>query len=166
MSIKFFEKPKVAFIIFTCWVILFLIIIAHLGGFSKKFLHFGPSTDPETQTEFLGSKVDTWEKVISIYILGFFSICFSTYYHNIFGSWMINSIKDHKETKLNMTKNTSYLLSNLDPVISTINNTLEFFVLLTLQLQFIIPQLLGEVFVTIFATRSFLSKKQKFSKSD
>ena len=166
MILKFFEKPKIAFIIFTSWIILFLIIIAHLGGFSKKFLHFGPSTDPETQTEFLGSKVDTWEKVISIYILGFLSICFSTYYYNIFDSWMINSIKDHKVTKVDVTKNTAYILSNLSPVIQSINRILEIFVLLTMQLQFIIPQLLGEIFATIFSAQSFLSKKTNFSKSD
>ena len=160
--IKLFEKPKIAFIIFASWIVLFMIIIAHLGGFSKKFLHFGPSTDPETQTEFLGSKVDSWKKVISIYVLGFLSVCFSTYYHNIFGAWMTNSIKDHKETKLDVTKNTAYFLSNLNPIISSINRILEFFVLLTLQLQFIIPQILGELFITIFATRSFLSKKQSF----
>ena len=164
--IKLFEKPKIAFIIFTCWVLLFIIIISHLGGFSKKFLHFGPSTDPETQTEFLGSKVDTWEKVIGLYILGFFSISFSTYYHHIFGDWIINSIRDHKESKLNVTKNTAYFLANLDPIISSINKTLEVFILLTLQLQFIVPQLLGELIVTLFTTNTFLSQKKSFSKSD
>ena len=59
-------------------------ILRKEGIFSKRFLHFGPSADPETQTEFLGSPVDSWEKVITLYALGFFSVLFSTYYHDIF----------------------------------------------------------------------------------
>ena len=62
-----------------------------------------------------------------------------------------------------MKKSTAYLLTILDPLLQHINHILEFFVLLTLQLQFIVPQLLGELFVTIFSAKIFLSKK-KFTK--
>ena len=161
--LKLLSDPKIAFLIFAIWIFIFLILLRKEGVFSKKFLHFGPSNDPETQTEFLGSPVNTWEKTITIYILGFLSVCFSTYYHNIFGTWQINSVKDHKEKKINMGKRTAYIITILDPLLGLINKTLEIFVLLTFQLQFIIPQLLGELFVTIFSTRMFLSKKQ-FSK--
>lgn len=41
------------------------------GSIFKKFMHFGPSTDPETAAEFLGAHIDTWPKVIALYILGF-----------------------------------------------------------------------------------------------
>ena len=161
--LKTFNNPKVAFLIFAIWICIFLIILGGEGIFSKRFLHFGPSDDPETQTEFLGSPVNTWTKVITLYALGFLSICFSTYYRDIFGIWELNSVKDHKEKKINMKKSTAYLLIILDPVLDQINRILEFFVLLTLQLQFIIPQLLGELFVTFFSTKMFLSKK-KFTK--
>lgn len=159
ISLKVFSDPKVAFLIFTIWIIIFLIILGGEGIFSKKFLHFGPSNNPETQTEFLGSPVDTWPKVITLYLLGFLSVFFSKYYYDIFESWQINTVKDHKEKKINMKKGTAYLITILDPVLDLINKTLEIFVLLTLQLQFIIPQLLGQLFVTILSTRAFLSKK-------
>ena len=158
--LKLFSNPKVAFITFAIWIIVFLLILKGEGVLSKRFLHFGPSTDPETQTEFLGSPVDTWPKVITLYILGFFSVLFSTYYHDIFGTWIINSVKDHKEKKINMSKISAYLLTIADPLLESINRILELFVLLTLQLQFLIPQILGELFITIISTRAFLSKKK------
>ena len=160
--LQFFSNPKISFSIFTVWIIVLVIILQSMGGFSEKFLHFGPSTDPKTQTEFLGSKVDTWGKVITIYILGFFSVLFSTYYFNIFGNWLTNSVKDHKQKSLNISKQSAYFLTILDPVLSSINGILSLFVTLTLQLQFIIPQILGEVLITIFSTHAFLSKKTKF----
>lgn len=158
--LKLFSNPKVAFITFAIWIVIFLLILKSKGVFSKKFLHFGPSTDPETQTNFLGSPIDTWSKVITLYILGFLSVLFSTYYHDIFKTWIINSVKDHKEKKINMCKITAYLLTIADPVLYSINRVLELFVLLTLQLQFFIPQIIGELFITIISTRAFLSKKK------
>jgi hypothetical protein len=162
--LKLFNNPKVAFITFAIWIIVFLLILKDEGIFSKRFLHFGPSTDPETQTEFLGSPIDTWPKVITLYLLGFFSVLFSTYYRDIFETWIINSVRDHKEKQIKMSKITAYLLTIIDPVLDNINSILEFFVLLTLQLQFFIPQVLGELFITILSTRAFLSKKKFNSK--
>ena len=160
--LQLLSNPKVSSGIFTIWIIILVLILQSMGGFSKKFLHFGPSTDPKIQTEFLGSKVDTWSKVIIIYILGFFSVLFSTYYFNIFGNWLTNSVKDHKQKTLNMSKHHAYFFTILDPIINSINGILSLFITLTLQLQFIIPQILGEVLVTIFSTKAFLSKKTKF----
>jgi hypothetical protein len=160
--LQLFSNPKVAFTIFAGWIMLLVIILQSMGGFSEKFLHFGPSTDPKTQTEFLGTKVDTWGKVITIYVLGFFSVCFSTYYYDIFGSWLTNSVKDHKEKTLKTSKQTAYFLTILDPFLSHINGILSLFVTLTLQLQFIIPQIIAELLVTVFSSHAFLSKKTKF----
>lgn len=162
--LKLWNNPKIAFISFTTWVIIFVIILGFMGAFSEKFLYFGPSNDPKTQTEFLGSKIDSWNKVIIVYVLGFFSAAFSTYYYNIFGAWLTNSVKDHKEKNLKVSKSTAELLTTLDPIISSINRILELFVTLTLQLQFIIPQILGEIFVTVVSARCFLSKKKEFGK--
>ena len=158
--LKLLSNPKIAFIIFATWIVIFIFILKKEGIFTKKFLHFGPSNDPETQTNFLGSPVDSWSKVITLYILGFLTVCFSAYYRDIFESWEINSVKNYKEKKINMKKNIAYTLIILDPILKIINKNLEIFVLLTFQLQFIIPQLLGELFVIIFSSRIFLSKKQ------
>ena len=160
--LKLFSNPKTAVATFTVWVIFLVIILGFMGAFSEKFMHFGPSTDPKTETEFLGSKVDTWEKVILIYILGFSSICFSTYYYNIFGAWKTNSVKDHKQKTLNQSKFMTYFLIILDPLITNINSILDLFITLTLQFQFIIPQIIAEVLMTAITAKTFISKKKKF----
>jgi len=157
-----FGNPQIAFSVFSLWVIVFVVILEFMGAFSDKFMHFGPSNDPKTQTEFLGTKVDTWGKVITLYVLGFFTVCFSTYYNNIVGNWLTNSVKDQKTETLEETKGWSYLMANVDPLLGWINGILGFFVTLTLQLQFIIPQALGEILITILSTNNFLSKKKGF----
>ena len=49
----------------------------------------------------------------------------------------------------------------LGPVVSNINYILELFLTLTLQLQFILPQLLGDIIASIIVSLSFLNKKRK-----
>jgi len=60
-------EPRIAFIIFIVFIIGYLVFLDEEGAF-KDFAKFGP--DPSTK--FLGMKVDTWKKVILIYIVGFF----------------------------------------------------------------------------------------------
>lgn len=52
----------------------------------------------------------------------------------------------------------------LDPLISNINNILELFLTLTLQLQFLIPQLLGDLVASILVSHAYLKKKKSFKK--
>jgi hypothetical protein len=161
---KLLTNPKTALTTFTGWIFIFIILLGFMGAFSGRFLHFGPSTDPATQANFLGNPIDSWEMVILLYILGFFSAIFSTYYHSVFGAWLTNSIKDRKQKNVGMNKKLAYILITLDPIVSSINRILELFVTLTLQLQFLIPQLLGDVIATILTSRSYLSEKTRFQK--
>lgn len=48
-------------------------------AFADNFLQFGP----DDQTKFLGMKMDTWSKVILIYIVGFFSSVLTGYYQTV-----------------------------------------------------------------------------------
>jgi len=161
---KLLTNPTTALITFTSWILIFIILLGFMGAFSGRFLHFGPSTDPETQANFLGNAIDSWEMVILLYILGFFSAVFSTYYHGVFGAWLTNTVKDRKQKYLGINKKIAYILITLDPIVSSINRILELFVTLTLQLQFLIPQLLGDIIATVLTSRSYLSEKTKFKK--
>lgn len=160
---KLLTNPTTALITFTGWILIFIILLGFMGAFSDRFLHFGPSTDPDTQANFLGKPIDSWEMVILLYILGFLSAIFSTYYHSVFGAWLTNTVKDRKQKYLGINKKIAYILITLDPIVSSINGILELFVTLTLQFQFLIPQLLGDIIATILTSRSYLSEKTKFS---
>ncbi len=161
---KILTKPTIALTTFTTWVLIFVFILGFMGAFSKKFMHFGPSTDPETAAEFLGTHIDTWPKVIALYVLGFLSSIMSSYYGTVFGAWTMNTVRDHKTKTVNMNKKVAYTLITLDPIISNVNSILELFLTLTLQLQFLIPQILGDIIASILVSRSFLSKKKVFKK--
>lgn len=163
--LKNVSNPKIAFLTYAAWIVVFIIVLGMAGDFSQKFLHFGPSTDPEIQAEFLGTKVDTWPKVILLYVLGFLSVCFSTYYYDIYGSWSINTVRDHKEKTLKVSKFWAYFMTNMDPILTGLNGILQLFITLTFQLQFIVPQILGELLVTMISSQAFLSQKKKFAKT-
>ena len=75
----FFFNAKTAFIIFVIFIIIYLIVLDEEGAFQKKFLRFGPSEE----TEFLSMKLDTWNKVIIVYLIGFFSSLLTTYYNTV-----------------------------------------------------------------------------------
>lgn len=156
-------NPTFALTTFTTWILIFIVILGYMGAFTEHFLHFGPSSDPKVQAEFLGTPINSWTKTIALYILGFVSAAFSTYYYNIFGSWLTNTIRDHKTKHIKISRSQAIILTTMNPLITAVNGVLEFFVTLTLQLQFIIPQIMGQVIMTVLTTRSFLEKKTKFA---
>ena len=161
---KHLTSPETAIATFSTWVFIFVLILGMMGAFSKKFLHFGPSTDPETATEFLGAHIDTWPKVIQLYLLGFFSSIIHTYYRTVYDAWMMNQVKDVKQKYINVKKGIAYLMIIIDPIMSNINSILELFLTLTLQLQFLIPQMLGDFVASVIVSQAYLKKKKKFKK--
>ena len=161
---KYLTSPQLAIASFTTWVLVFVLILGMMGAFTKNFLHFGPSKDEETAAEFLGARIDTWPKVIQLYLLGFFSSIMHTYYGTVYNAWAMNYIKDVKTKHVNIKKTIAYIMIFLDPLISNINNILELFLTLTLQLQFLIPQLLGDLVASILVSHAYLKKKKSFKK--
>jgi hypothetical protein len=106
---ELFGKPSFALFTLGIWVIIFLFSLGQMGAFSGKFLHIGPDNNPDTQTQFLGTPIDTWSKVIILYILGFASSAFSTYYHTVFGGWLINTVRDAKQPIMHISKSTAHI---------------------------------------------------------
>jgi len=161
---KNLTTPHIAMATFTTWILIFVTILGFMGAFSKKFMHFGPSTDPETAAEFLGAHIDTWPKVIELYALGFFSAIMKTYYRTVYNAWMMNQVKDVKTKHVTVKKSFAYIMITLDPLISNINSILELFLTLTLQLQFLVPQILGDFVASVLVSRAYLKKKKSFRK--
>ena len=62
-------SPTMALSTFTGWVFVFIIILGFMGAFNERFLHIGPSSDPDTQAEFLGAPIDSWEKGTRLMVL-------------------------------------------------------------------------------------------------
>ena len=143
---EFFFNPKTAFLIFLIFIIVYLILLDVEGAFQKKFLNFGPSED----TEFLNMKIDTWEKVILIYLIGFFSSLLTSYYETVSFDFIHSYIWNpaYKE-KINISKSWTTAIVAIEPILYWILNILNFFITLTMELQYIIPKFLGDIVINI-----------------
>lgn len=143
---KLFIEPRLAFVIFILFILIYLIVLDEEGAFSKKFLHFGPSND----TKFLTMTLDTWEKVFIVYAIGFFSTFLTTYYNNVSNDFIHSYLWNPAYTKtIKISKTWTQLIVTLEPILYWVLSTLNFFINLTFELQFLIPKLLGGALIDV-----------------
>jgi hypothetical protein len=144
-GIQFFD-PSIALIFFLLIAIGYLIFLDKEGVFQKKFLSFGPSSD----TKFLHFTIDTWGKVIAVYFIGFISSLSTSYYTNVTGAY-VNGVLLNPAYKdiIRRSEFWSKIIVVVDPIISWIMTSLQFFITLTMQLQFMIPQFIGHIIIAI-----------------
>ena len=141
------------------WSLILLGALGYADAFDKQFFHFGPNTK-ESEVNVFNRNINTWGKVISIWIVGFLVVVFKSYYGVIVGPWLINEVYDKRSRRLKTTKFMTYLIGFIDPLLDWINYVFLFFVTLTMQLQFILPQFLGEFLVNSIAIKAYLSNKK------
>jgi hypothetical protein len=151
-------EPRIAFVIFICFIIGYLVFLDEEGAF-KDFTKFGP--DPSIK--FLGMKVDTWKKVILIYIVGFFSALLQGYYGTVMFDFIHSKLWNpaYKE-KIEISKPWASLIVSIEPLLYWFLSIVQFFITLTMKLQFIIPQFIGQVIIDIPYGLMKISEK-KFS---
>ena len=144
--INYFFNVKTAFYIFIIFIMIYLIILDEEGAFKDKFLRFGPSED----TKFLHMKLNTWNKVILVYLIGFFSTLLTSYYNTVAYDFIHGFIWNPAYTKkINMSKTWTSIIVSLEPLLFWILNILNFFIDFTMELQFIIPKFLGASLIDI-----------------
>ena len=143
---KVFFEPRMAFSIFVIFIVIYLVVLDEEGAFSKKFLNFGPSEN----TEFLTMKLNTWTKVIIVYLVGFFSSLLTSYYNNVSLDFIHSYIWNPAYTKkIEISKTWTSIIVSLEPLLYWILNILNFFVNLTFELQFLLPKFIGNVLIDI-----------------
>lgn len=139
-------EPRFALIIFVGFMVGYLILLDEEGTFQEKFLRFGPSED----TEFLNMKIDSWEKVIVMYILAFATALLTSYYSTVMYDFIHSKIYNPAfKDKVGISKNWVKAIVLLDPILYWILGIIQFFISLTMQLQFLVPQLLGTAIIDI-----------------
>jgi hypothetical protein len=158
--IEFFMSPKVALIIFTLFLVAYIVFIDEEGGFQGKFLHFGPGTNAENTTSFMNIKMDTWQKVILLYIVSFFASLLTTYYQSVMSNNIHSYIWNRALKTMPYSKTWTYAIVLMEPFFYQILSVVQFFTSLTLQLQFIIPQFIGSLIADIPFTLHRLGEKR------
>jgi len=158
--IDFLFKPAIAFTILVTFLVVYLIFIERSGGFSKGFLHFGPGTTPQNTVSFIGIKMDSWNKVITLYCIGFLTALINSYYNFAVSENLQSYVWQRAEKVIPFSKFGTYLILFAEPAIWQILTILQFFTTLTMQLQFILPEFLGGMLAHIPGVMRRLADKE------
>jgi len=142
----FLFEPRIALVVFVVFMIGYLILLDVEGTFAGNFLTFGPDDD----TTFLNMKIDTWEKVIIIYVLGFVTAFLTSYYQTVMFDFIHSKIFNPAfKDAIDIPKKWVQAIVSLDPILYWILTVIQFFINLTMRLQFILPQLVGTAIIDI-----------------
>jgi hypothetical protein len=136
-------SPSVAVLIFLVFILFYFIFLDIEGGFQYGFLQFGPGAKDEANaTYFMSIKVDTWTKTYILYAVSFLAGLLSAYYNGTLSGNFYNTFQNSSAIPLGRVE--TYSIALLDPLIMEILYIIELFATITLQLQFILPGLIGK----------------------
>jgi hypothetical protein len=158
------NSPKTIIFISTVFLAGYMAFIQVEGGFSSQFLHFGPGTNEDNTTSFIGIVLDTWSKTILMYFVSFLSSLMNTYYLYAMTNNLHSYIWNRAITNVPFSKKWTYIVILSEPLLVQILQITSFFTTLTLQLQFILPQFIGSAIVEIPFTIAMLRLKTFESK--
>ncbi len=157
---EFFFHPTKAFLIFTIFILIYLIYLDEEGAFSGKFLHFGPGTNEKNSTKFLNMKLDTWKKVIILYLVAFINSLIMSYYTSVILQWIQLVIWNPSVKTIKYSKPLTIFIVIMEAVLVQILFFINFFTILTQQFQFILPNILGYLIIHIPFNLFQLNKKK------
>jgi hypothetical protein len=155
-----FFNPVTALMVITIFIFVYLMFLDESGAFSQKFLHFGPGTNEQNTAKFIGMPMNTWQKVIMLYIIGFFISFIKTYYESVIDDKVYSYIFNKALSEIPLTRLHTYLIILLDPLLKGIINIVQIFTIFAGQLQFILPQLIGQYIARIPFVLNILGEKE------
>jgi hypothetical protein len=159
--INFLNNPMVALLIMLTFLIIYFLAQGLTTGFSNDFLSFGPTNDSTGKpTTFMGIQLNTWKNVILVYFIIFISTVLQIYYSNIITTNLRSYAFNPAVKIIPFSKFWTYFSLLMDPFISIMLFVLRFHAMATLQVQYIIPQILGSVLTSLPFTLKWLHGKQ------
>lgn len=142
--------------LFIVAMISMLIFLDEEGAF-ETFINFGPSKD----IKFLNLKVDTWTKLMLVYIISFLSAFLRQFFRaNITSGFFSSQLANHAVKKLDVTRTEAQYLIWTHPVSWWFLSIIGFMVTLSMQLQFMLCALVGSMCAEIPFYLSVLSDKK------
>lgn len=144
---KLFFKPSIAFLIMVVFITMYLCILMINHAFdSANFLQFGPSNN----LKFIGMTLDTWDKVYVMYFLGFFATLLQQYYGVVMYDFIHSKLWNPAfHDKIKVPRHIVILITFCGPIMEAILRIIQFCVTMTMQLQFLLPELLAIMIVDI-----------------
>lgn len=142
-----FFHPKASFIIFSSFITIYMAFLFYEHAFDgNHFLRFGPSDD----LAFIGMKINTWNKVYAMYAIGFLSTLLIAYHHTVMYDFIHSKVWNpaYKE-KIELSKSFTIMLMSFEPIFYFLLRIMQFYVTMTMQLQFLIPELIAQCLIDI-----------------
>lgn len=158
--LSFFNSPYIAVILFIIFLIGFFVYLDEEGSFENGFLHFGPGDSRVNTTQFMGVQLDSWYKVLTLYVICFTVGFMTSYYDNTVSRTLFKTILDESKEIVPYSMAGAYSVTLIDPFIVHSLKIIEFLATLTLQFQFILPLFLGEYLADLPSQLTLLGMKQ------
>jgi hypothetical protein len=147
---NFFNKPQIALLTIIIFLVIYILLTEKTSKFSNNFLLFGPKKNDENKyAKFAGVELDTWKKIIIVYVMIFLASVFQTYYKNVIHHGVDKYIYYSDSSEIPFSKLWAYIILLVNPFIDTLLYVIKFFATATFQLQFIIPQFIGSYIVNL-----------------
>ena len=156
---KFFFNPIIATNIIIFVLVIYVVVLYKNNIFDKNFFHFGPGTNKENTIEFIHTKIDTWPKVWTVWMIGFTTTALQNYYWQSVSNYIYLNIRNANVKNINCSKESLTYVIYSKYIISTILSVLSMFTYLTGQLQFILPSLITSLLISAQVNLHFLNKK-------
>jgi len=140
-----FFEPRMAFCLFIFFMVGYMFFLDEENAFQN----------------FLGMSINTWNKVILVYAVGFISSLLQGYYQTVMYDFIHSKLWNpaYKE-RIPMSKRWAKTIVTVEPLLDWMLDIVQFFVTMTMRFQFILPQLLGQIVVdTPYALMKIEEKK-------
>jgi hypothetical protein len=165
--LELLTNPIVISVLFVIFLVLCFLFLALDGAFdgdiigspTEDFLLIGPSLNESNMAYFMGIKLNSWSKVIIIYAISFFSGLLSGLYSVSVETKLFMDVYSSKTIEIDHNAFTAYSVMLIDPLIKQSLYIISLFTTFTLQLQFILPNIIGRYLVDLPYILAVLSTK-------
>ena len=143
--------------------ILIFILIFIIGdtsnSLSKQFFHFGPSTSI-IDVNIFGLNINNWNKWFLVILFLVIYEVINTFSHKIFKTWQRYYIQDPKSNRIGMSKNDAFKnIILFDGISKLLRNFKWALLIITKQFQFVIPQYITRLVISMYIENSYLDNK-------
>ena len=162
--LSFLSDPFVATNIILVIISIYVYILTKNKILGGDFFHFGPGTTPENTVKFINRKVDTWNMVWLVWIVGFTTTLLQKYYWTTISDYIYLKVRNDNVKTVDCNKDKLIYVIFFKIIINTVLSVLAFFTYLTAQLQFIIPGVITSILIYLPLEIGKL-KTKKYKKS-
>jgi hypothetical protein len=144
-------------------LVLVLILIFVIGNnensIAKQFFHFGPSNN-FIDVNLFGININSWHKWLLVVLFLVIYEVINTYSHKIFKTWQRYYVQDPKSNEVGMNKKDAFThIILFDGISKLLRNFKWALLIVTKQFQFIIPQYLTRLLISMYIENNYLNDK-------